>query len=117
MGIGQKVPSDVTMSEQQWRQSSLTMKPSSGVYAPIASMNRSETSRLVNGTLVSEWARLVSSALSIRGTSSGFSVPPPCGGTSVDMEGCLSIDGFIREPNIRSSLAVQCRNGRQAIYR
>ena len=85
IGIGQNRPSDSFMSSQTPRQSALPMKPSSGVYAPMASMMKSEVSRLLIGTFRKVEARFSSSAISASGAKSGISVLLPCGGTSFDI--------------------------------
>src|SRR3990172_4797328 len=50
----------------------------------MPSMNRSETSREVTGTLFSRSARLSASVRCSIGTSRGSRDPPPCGNTSFD---------------------------------
>jgi len=85
IGIGQNTPFASAMSAALPRQSADPMKPVSGVYAPIASIRKSEVSRLHIGTAFSVLARFISSARSASGTRSGIKTSLPCGGTNFDM--------------------------------
>ena len=85
IGMGQNRPPASFMSAQTPRQSALLMKPASGVYAPMASMMKSEVSRLLIGTFRKVEARFSSSAISASGAKSGISASLPCGGTSFDI--------------------------------
>ena len=67
------------------RQSAASMKPASGEYAPMASMKRSETSRLESGSLFRVCARFSASSRSSAGSSRGRKAALPCGAISADM--------------------------------
>ena len=75
IGIGQNRPSAHFMSRQQPRQSAAPMNPVSGVYAPIASISRSETSRLDIGTFRNRSARCNPSARSASGWTGKSAAP------------------------------------------